>query len=80
MSKLPCESCGSGLQGHGNAGDVYQDADKIICGDCGATNCIHVDAEDVHVMFFRCRHDKLDDETCDLCEIEEMGGIGEVAS
>ncbi len=82
---LDCGNCGLELDPRDPEG-AYWDDREYRCEDCGATNKVSVDEPDgeddhgdVYVSSWTCRHGKDDDTTCDLCEIEEAGGVGEVA-
>jgi len=78
---LDCELCGLAIASSHLEPGWYQDGEEIECGGCRAINHISCDEEsDPYVSSFDCRHGKHSDEACDLCEIEEGGGVGEVAT
>lgn len=79
---LDCDFCGSAIVSAElrNPPGYYSDGEAITCGDCLAVNHISCDEEsDAYVSSFDCKHGKHSNEPCDLCEIEEGGGVGEVA-
>jgi hypothetical protein len=81
VSFLDCELCGSEIVGAHPTPGWYSDGEAITCTDCLAVNHVSCDAEsDPYVSSYDCRHGKEDAEACDLCEIEESGGVGEVAT
>ncbi len=70
LNPLECDHCGGELVGKDPRLGWYHDCEVIECPDCQAQNLISCDAESVYVSSWVCRHDKRDDEPCELCEIE----------
>jgi hypothetical protein len=78
-TELPCAACGSDVPTPLEGG-YWQDGAELTCTDCGAVNHVSCDEDGVVFSFYKCRHGKRDDEACDLCEIEDGSGVGEVAT
>jgi hypothetical protein len=82
VQMLDCGLCGSAIVSStpGLLPGWYSDGESITCGDCHAVNHVSCDSEtEPYVSYYDCRHGKPDTDACDLCEIEEGGGVGEVA-
>lgn len=78
---LACDLCGSEIAGADPRPGWYSDGESLTCSDCGAINSVSCDGEeDPYVSGYTCRHGKHSVDACDLCEIEEGGGVGEVES
>lgn len=81
LTLLGCDLCGSEIVGKNPRPGWYHDGEAITCGDCGAVNRVSCDAEsDPYVSGYVCKHGVSDDKACDLCEIEDGAGVGEVRS
>jgi len=78
---LCCDLCGDEIAGRDPRPGWYHDDEEIVCSGCGAKNHVSCDAEsDPYVSGYVCRHGKDDETPCDLCEIEDGCGVGEVAT
>lgn len=72
FAPLCCAQCDAPLTGKDRRPGWYHDAESIECQDCGATNNVSLDDDDVWVGSWVCKHGKSDTDQCDLCEIEAV--------
>ncbi len=73
-----CALCGDEIPGIDGT-DIYADGEMYTCRGCQAVHRADYDDDEKGMCLdlYKCRHNRLADVACDLCEIEDGAGVGE---